>query len=151
MHVLARDMIERQNRLDIMAMLVLLAVVLAALLALGMLAVDERVREVGTLMSFGMRRAQIASMFLLEGVLVGALGAAVGLVITAVVTTWLSRAGIEVQNMGAAHAAVLRPALSLATVAWGSALALFASAGTGGLVAWRVTLLKPVEASRGRS
>lgn len=147
-HPLARDTVERQHRLDLFATLVLLSVVLAALLALGLLAVDERVREVGTLMSFGMRRADIAAMFFLEGVLLGAFGAAAGLLLTAVATGWLGSAGIHVPHMGAAHPAVLRPALSLSTVAWGSMLALVASACTGALVAWRVTRLRPIEATR---
>jgi ABC-type lipoprotein release transport system permease subunit len=129
-------------------MLVLLVVVLAALLALGLLAVDERVREVGTLMSFGMRRAQLAAMFFWEGLFLGALGAALGLALSAAVTAVLGHRGIEVPHMGAAHPAVLRPALSLVTVAWGSALALFASACTGALVAWRVARLRPIEAAR---
>lgn len=147
-HPLARDTVERQHRLDLFATLVLLSVVLTALLALGLLAVDERVREVGTLMSFGMRRSQIAAMFFFEGVLLGALGAAAGLALTAAVTGWLGARGIQVPHMGAAHPAVLRPALSLVTVAWGSALALVASACTGALVAWRVTRLRPIEAAR---
>ncbi len=147
-HPLARDNVERQQRLDVMATVVLLVVVLAALLALGLLAVDERGREVGTLMSFGMRRAQIASMFFWEGVLLGALGAALGLGFSAAVTFALAQRGISVPHMGAAHPAVLRPALSLVTVVWGSALALGASACTAALVAWRVTRLRPIEASR---
>lgn len=147
-HPLARDTIERQHRLDLFATLVLLTVILSALLALGLLAVDERVREVGTLLSFGVRRRQVAALFFYEGVLVAAAGAAVGLVLSAALTAWLGRVGIEVQHMGAAHPAVLRPALSLETVAWGSALALTASALTGSLIAWRVARLRPVEASR---
>lgn len=147
-HPLARDNVERQRRLDVLATLVLLVVVLAALLALGLLAVDERGREVGTLMSFGVRRAQIAAMFFWEGVLLGALGAAAGLTLAAAVTFALGRHGIALPHMGSAHPAVLRPALSLVTVAWGSALALGASAATAALVAWRVTRLKPIEATR---
>jgi putative ABC transport system permease protein len=44
-----------------------------------MMSVFERVKEIGTLMAFGTRRRQVLSIFVLEGLVIGVLGAAFGL------------------------------------------------------------------------
>src|SRR5207247_3098160 len=44
-----------------------------------MMSVFERVKEIGTLMAFGTRRRQVLSIFVLEGLVIGVLGAGLGL------------------------------------------------------------------------
>jgi len=41
----------------------------------------EKIREIGTLLSLGMRKKQIKRIFLIEGLMIGVLGSAVGLII----------------------------------------------------------------------
>jgi putative ABC transport system permease protein len=69
------------------AIFLVLGVIIAVLVVLSssntmMMAVLERVQEVGTLMAIGARRWQVLGIFIVEGFLVGSLGAALGLVLS---------------------------------------------------------------------
>jgi putative ABC transport system permease protein len=58
--------------------LMLIAVVLISIMNVMIMAVYERVREIGTMAAIGTLPAKILSLFLVEGFLLGALGAVVG-------------------------------------------------------------------------
>lgn len=58
--------------------LMLVAVVLISILNVMIMAVYERVREIGTMAAIGTLPRRILSMFLIEGLLLGAVGAAIG-------------------------------------------------------------------------
>jgi putative ABC transport system permease protein len=58
--------------------LMLIAVVLISIMNVMIMAVYERVREIGTIAAIGTLPSKILSMFLLEGLLLGAVGAAIG-------------------------------------------------------------------------
>jgi len=58
--------------------LMLIAVVLISIMNVMIMAVYERVREIGTIAAIGTLPRRILSMFLIEGFLLGAVGAAVG-------------------------------------------------------------------------
>jgi putative ABC transport system permease protein len=65
--------------------LMLIAVVLISIMNVMIMAVYERVREIGTMAAIGTLPAKILSLFLVEGFLLGALGAVVGGVFSVVV------------------------------------------------------------------
>jgi putative ABC transport system permease protein len=71
--------------------LMLIAVVLISIMNVMIMAVYERVREIGTMAAMGTLPRRILSMFLIEGFLLGAVGAAIG--------SLLSIAMIHVINM----------------------------------------------------
>lgn len=56
----------------------LVAVVLVSIMNVMMMAVYERVREIGTMAAIGTLPRKILSLFLIEGLLLGAVGAAIG-------------------------------------------------------------------------
>jgi putative ABC transport system permease protein len=58
--------------------LMLIAVVLISILNVMIMAVYERVREIGTMAAIGTLPRKILSMFLIEGLLLGVVGAAIG-------------------------------------------------------------------------
>ncbi|MBN1105616.1 MAG: ABC transporter permease [Deltaproteobacteria bacterium] len=58
--------------------LMLIAVVLISIMNVMIMAVYERVREIGTIAAIGTLPSRILSMFLLEGLLLGVVGAAIG-------------------------------------------------------------------------
>jgi putative ABC transport system permease protein len=58
--------------------LMLIAVVLISIMNVMIMAVYERVREIGTIAAIGTLPRRILSMFLIEGFLLGAVGAAIG-------------------------------------------------------------------------
>jgi putative ABC transport system permease protein len=80
--------------------LVLLVGMVMAIAATGIantviMSVYERVREVGTLMAMGLRRAQVRQLFLLEGALMGAVSGIAGAALGAAVVLHFEQAGIH--------------------------------------------------------
>jgi len=62
--------------------LMLIAVVLISIMNVMIMAVYERVREIGTIAAIGTLPRRILSMFLIEGLLLGAVGAAIGSILS---------------------------------------------------------------------
>lgn len=58
------------------------------------MSVMERVNEIGTLRSMGVRRSLIRSQFVLEGAVLGLAGATLGLLLGAIITTLINHSGI---------------------------------------------------------
>lgn len=60
------------------------------------MAVSERTGEIGSLRAIGLRRSEIRSMFVLEGGLLGLIGALAGVLTAAMVSVWgINRAGLS--------------------------------------------------------
>jgi len=59
-----------------------------------MMSVYERVREIGTLMALGTRRRQVLTIFVLEGFLIGVLGATIGLAVSYGLIGVINHAGL---------------------------------------------------------
>jgi len=59
------------------------------------MAVLERTAEIGTTRALGVKRGGVRQQFLLEGALLGALGATLGVVFAALATLAINRAGLE--------------------------------------------------------
>jgi putative ABC transport system permease protein len=71
--------------IDMMTLFVkimLVAIVLISIMNVMIMAVYERVREIGTIAAIGTLPGRILSMFLIEGLLLGVIGAAIGSVIS---------------------------------------------------------------------
>jgi len=67
--------------IDMMTLFVkimLIAIVLISIMNVMVMAVYERIREIGTIAAIGTLPGKILSMFLMEGLLLGAMGAAIG-------------------------------------------------------------------------
>lgn len=64
--------------------IMLIAVVLISILNVMVMAVYERVREIGTMAAIGTLPRRILSMFLMEGLLLGVIGAAIGGILSVV-------------------------------------------------------------------
>jgi putative ABC transport system permease protein len=74
---------------------VVLAIIAAAgVLNTALMSVFERTREVGTIRAIGTRRSRVVSLFLLEGLLLGLLGAAGGALLGGASVAWFARHGI---------------------------------------------------------
>lgn len=67
-------------------------------------AVIERTSEIGTLRALGVRRASIRRLFLLEGMLLAAAGAVLGVVLSLVVAFAVNRSGMSWTPPGYSHA-----------------------------------------------
>jgi putative ABC transport system permease protein len=74
---------------------VVLAIIAAAgVLNTALMSVFERTREVGTIRAIGTRRGRVVSLFLLEGLLLGLLGAVFGALLGGALVVWFSHHGI---------------------------------------------------------
>lgn len=76
--------------LDAIVMLVVATIIANTLL----MAVFERIREIGILSALGMKRGQVLQLFLLEGLMLALGGVAVGLVLGSLGVAWLATRGI---------------------------------------------------------
>lgn len=89
------------------------------------MSVLERVGEIGTAMALGVRRAQILRQFIVEGVLLGAIGGLIGLVAGVVAAYAISAIGIPMPpppGMGRGYVAEIMVTPRLALEALGLAL-----------------------------
>ena len=65
------------------------------ILNIQLMAVFERTREMGVLAALGMKGRNIMSLFLLEGTLIGALGATLGVILGLGLLAWIGRTGLD--------------------------------------------------------
>lgn len=132
-----------------------ISVVFVMLMLLGvantmLMSVLERTREVGTMMAVGLTRGSVLSLFLLEALVLGALGAGGGFVLMNVLTLALASKGIHFKPPNATMeieiVPFLKPGFTLMVllVAMGGAV-LFAL-----YPAVRASRLRPVQALAGR-
>lgn len=83
--------------IDIMTLfikLMLIAIVLISIMNVMIMAVYERIREIGTIAAIGTLPGKILSMFVLEGLCMGAAGAVIGSILSGVVISFANMAKI---------------------------------------------------------
>jgi putative ABC transport system permease protein len=72
------------------------------------MSVMERVNEIGTARAMGQRRGGIRAMFVIEGLLLGVIGASAGAVLATALSAWFNHAGIMYTPPGQARAVPVR-------------------------------------------
>lgn len=119
---ITETMATKQMFVSIIGLIVIL-IASIGILNLQLMAVFERTREMGVLAALGMKGRQIMALFLVEGTLIGVVGAVVGLLAGVGVVMLIRQAGginfSSVGNMGEVTALMgdhLMPALTLADV-----------------------------------
>ncbi|MGB8213039.1 MAG: FtsX-like permease family protein [Anaerolineales bacterium] len=75
--------------------IIIIAIAGVGILNLLLMAVYERTREIGMLGAMGLRPAQITLLFILEGVMIGLVGVAVGLVFGLTINGILMKVGLD--------------------------------------------------------
>jgi putative ABC transport system permease protein len=70
------------------------AIVLFSVANTMSMAVVERTVEIGTLRSMGVQRSAVERMFMIEGVLIGAIGAVIGIILAMLVAAGINAAGL---------------------------------------------------------
>ncbi|NPU85449.1 MAG: ABC transporter permease [Syntrophaceae bacterium] len=127
--------------------LMLIAIVLISIMNVMIMAVYERVREIGTMAAIGTLPGRILSLFLFEGFCLGILGAVVGC-ITGSLLLWilnLSRLTFDFgQQKGLVLAVSLRPG-DLLTI---SVTVILVSVAASLQPAWKASRMEPIEALR---
>lgn len=75
--------------------IIMLGIAAIGILNLLMMAVFERTREIGVLGALGLKPRQITALFLLEGILIGAMGAVLGAVLGTIINGLFSYYGFD--------------------------------------------------------
>jgi putative ABC transport system permease protein len=92
--------------------LMLIAIVLISVMNVMIMAVFERIREIGTMAAIGTKPGKILYLFLIEGFFLGMIGTVVGIVITCLATYVINAVGISF-NFGRQIGLILSPRLEL--------------------------------------
>jgi putative ABC transport system permease protein len=125
----------------------LIAIVLISILNVMIMAVYERVREIGTIAAIGTLPGKIRSLFLIEGLFLGIAGAVVGLAASLgiIVGLYLWKVSFNFgQNVGL----ILEPTIDPAQIAVASAMVIGMSVVASLQPAFKASRMEPIDALR---
>ena len=126
--------------------IMLIAIVLVSVMNVMLMAVYERIREIGTLAAIGTQPGKLMAIFLAEGLLLGLAGATAGIALSYALVGYLNLNPV-VFAFGREQI-TLRPVLDLAEVAGVLGLAVLVSALASLHPAWRAARMDPIQALR---
>ena len=127
--------------------LMLIAVVLISIMNVMVMAVYERVREIGTMAAIGTLPGKILSMFVLEGLCLGAMGAVVGNLLALAIVGILNLSRITF-DFGMQKDLVLAPALSPADLGVTSLIVILVAVAASLQPAVKASRMEPIQALR---
>jgi putative ABC transport system permease protein len=136
--------------IDIMTFFIkimLVALVLISVLNVMIMAVYERIREIGTMAAIGTPPGKILSLFMLEGLSLGVLGTVLGGIFGAIILFILNIAKIT-YNFGQSKGLVLQASLNLTDLAVISVIVIIVSVIATLEPAFKASRMKPIEALR---
>ncbi len=135
--------------IDLMTLFIrimLISIVLVSVMNVMLMAVYERIREIGTLSAIGTPANKIMALFVGEGLLLGLVGAAIGILASLALVAFLNYSPVTFAF--GREIISLRPVLSAAEIGW----VLFAAVLVSGLAslqpAWRASRMDPIQALR---
>jgi putative ABC transport system permease protein len=136
--------------IDVMAFfikLMLIAVVLVSIMNVMIMAVYERIREIGTIAAIGTLPGKILSMFVLEGLFLGTMGALAGDLIGVIIILILNRVGITF-DFGRETGLVLSTTIASSDVVVISLIVIFISVAASLQPAFKASRMEPIKALR---
>lgn len=143
-----RDIITRFHIILGVVMTVLIVIVLTGIINTMLMSVFERVREIGTLLAIGVRRRQIAQLFLVEAATIGLVGSVLGALVGWAVVSAVGSRGLTIKLTGLSAVNVVRPAVTFDFVLLAIALAVVGTLIASLTPSLRASKLNPVDALR---
>ncbi len=131
--------------MNVFIQVMLIAIVLISIMNVMMMAVFERVREIGTIAAIGTQPARILWLFVAEGLLLGLLGTAVGTVIS-LAALWALNLAKLTFAFGMQEKLVLAPTIAPGDVAFIGALAVATAVVASLQPALRASRMDPIQA-----
>ena len=136
--------------IDLMTLFIkvmLVAVVLVSIMNVMIMAVYERIGEIGTIAAIGTTPGKILALFLAEGFLLAIVGTVTGTVISLLTIAGLNSAAITF-NFGMQTGLLLQPAISVGQIAPILAMVIFISVLASLQPAWKAAKMDPIAALR---
>ena len=136
--------------IDLMTLFIkvmLVAIVLVSIMNVMIMAVYERIGEIGTIAAIGTTPGKILALFLAEGFLLAIVGTATGTVISLLAIAGLNSAAITF-NFGMQTGLLLQPAISIGQIAPILAMVIFISVLASLQPAWKAAKMDPIAALR---
>jgi ABC-type lipoprotein release transport system permease subunit len=136
--------------MDIFALIVLMIAGIG-ILNLMLMAVFERTREIGLLGAMGLKRGQILALFLMEGTMIGLVGAVIGCILGAAAVLALMQVGWDLSSFNAAGQATallgnkLYPTLEVSSLVQRSVSVAIIAALASLYPAWQAAHREPAE------
>ena len=127
--------------------IMLVAIVLVSIMNVMIMAVYERINEIGTMAAIGTQPGKILSLFLVEGFLLGVVGALIGVVISLITIAGMNAARLSF-DFGRQKGLLLSPTIASSDVLMVAAIVI-AIAVLGSLQpAWKAAKMDPITALR---
>jgi putative ABC transport system permease protein len=127
--------------------LMLIAIVLISVMNVMIMAVFERIREIGTISAIGTRPGKILYLFLIEGFFLGLIGTIAGIIITCLATFIINAVGISF-NFGRQVGLILSPRLELGQILVISTIVILVSVLAALQPAFKASRMEPINALR---
>lgn len=127
--------------------LMLIAIVLVSIMNVMIMAVFERIREIGTISAIGTLPKKILSLFLLEGFSLGVIGVMAGNIL-ALGTIFIMNLVKITFNFGRQSGLILNPSININDVWWISLIVILVSVAAALHPAFKASKMEPVEALR---
>jgi len=127
--------------------LMLIAIVLVSIMNVMIMAVFERIREIGTIAAIGTMPEKILSLFLIEGFSLGIIGAVVGNLLAFLVIFLINIIKVTF-NFGRQSGLVLAPSLKIGDILFVSAAVILVSVLAALQPAFKAARMEPVDALR---
>ena len=124
--------------------IMLVTIVMVSVLNVMLMAVYERIREIGTLAAIGTQPNTIMGMFIGEGLLLGLVGAVAGILFSLAILALLQV--VPISFAFGREVITLHPTLSLADITWVLIAALMVSVLASLQPAWRASRMDPIKA-----
>ncbi len=127
--------------------IMLVAIVLVSIMNVMIMAVYERINEIGTIAAIGTVPGKILSLFVMEGFLLGLFGTLVGVVISLTSIVWLNAAHITF-DFGRQEGLLLSPTIGAGDIITVSAIVIAIAVLASLQPAWKAARMDPITALR---
>jgi putative ABC transport system permease protein len=134
------------DMLDLFIRIMLVGIVLIAIMNVMIMAVYERIREIGTIAAIGTPPRRILGLFVAEGLLLGVVGTVIGTALSLLVVGALNLWQVSL-NFGR-QVIVLAPSLAIGEVLWIGAIVVLVAVIASLQPAWKAARMDPIAALR---